>query len=65
MKKYQEEVQEYLEADNFEELADTMEVLYDLEGSLGYNEADLDAKRRAKKEERGGSRDWFWRGLIK
>ena len=60
VKKLQEEVSEYLEADNLEELADIMEVLYALAGSLGYSEEDLDNKRKDKREERGG----FEAGLV-
>ncbi len=59
-KKLQEEVQEYLEDDNLEELADIMEVLYAIASSLGYKEEDLDNKRKGKREERGG----FEKGLV-
>jgi predicted house-cleaning noncanonical NTP pyrophosphatase (MazG superfamily) len=52
--KLQEEVNEYLEDKNLEELADVLEVLVGLAGSLGYTEEDLFTKRLQKKEGRGG-----------
>lgn len=52
--KLQEEVNEYLEDKNLEELADVLEVLVGLAGSLGYAEEELFEKRLQKKEERGG-----------
>ena len=52
--KLMEEVNEYLEAKNLEELADVLEVLVGLAGSLGYTEEELFDMRRKKKEERGG-----------
>ncbi len=58
--KLNEEVSEYLEAKNLEELADVMEVLFGLANSLGYSEKDLINKRNAKKEERGG----FEKGIV-
>ncbi|MBZ9607272.1 nucleoside triphosphate pyrophosphohydrolase [Clostridium estertheticum] len=58
--KLNEEVSEYLEAKNLEELADIMEVLFGLASTLGYSEEDLINKRNAKKEERGG----FEKGIV-
>ncbi len=55
--KLREEVNEYLEAKNLEELADVMEVLFGLAESLGYSEEELVKKREEKKEERGGFRE--------
>ena len=55
--KLQEEVNEYLEDKNLEELADVLEVLIGLAGSLGYTEAELFEKRIEKKQERGGFED--------
>jgi predicted house-cleaning noncanonical NTP pyrophosphatase (MazG superfamily) len=52
--KFNEEVQEFLEDKNLEELADIMEVLYGLADSLGYSEGDLAKKRIEKLVERGG-----------
>ncbi|MGH4120904.1 phosphoribosyl-ATP pyrophosphohydrolase [Clostridium sp.] len=52
--KLNEEVSEYLEDKNLEELADVMEVLFGLAGALGYSEQDLINKRNEKKEARGG-----------
>ena len=49
-----EEVNEYLEDNNLEELADVLEVLVGLAGYLGYTEEELFEKRKQKKEERGG-----------
>ncbi|MCB2340291.1 nucleoside triphosphate pyrophosphohydrolase [Clostridium estertheticum] len=58
--KLNEEVSEYLEAKNLEELADVMEVLFRLANALGYSEDDLINKRNEKKEERGG----FEKGIV-
>lgn len=55
--KLQEEVNEFLEDKNLEELADVMEVLFGLAENLGYSEEDLMKKRLQKKEERGGFKD--------
>lgn len=49
-----EEVNEYLEDNNLEELADVLEVLVGLAGYLGHTEEELFEKRKKKKEERGG-----------
>lgn len=58
--KLQEEVEEFLQDKNLEELADVMEVLFGLAGSLGYSEEDLLKKRDEKREERGG----FQEGIV-
>jgi predicted house-cleaning noncanonical NTP pyrophosphatase (MazG superfamily) len=58
--KLQEEVGEFLEAKNLEELADVMEVLFGLADNLGYSEEDLIRKREEKREERGG----FKEGIV-
>lgn len=58
--KLHEEVGEYVEAKNLEELADIMEVLYGLADSLGYSEQDLNECRNKKYDERGG----FKKGII-
>ena len=58
--KLREEVNEYLEDKNLEELADVMEVLFGLAHNLGYSEEDLLNKRKEKLEERGG----FKEGII-
>jgi len=55
--KLKEEVNEYLEDKNLEELADVLEVLVGLAGTLGYTEEELFEKRLQKKEERGGFED--------
>ncbi|MCB2305634.1 nucleoside triphosphate pyrophosphohydrolase [Clostridium estertheticum] len=59
-RKLNEEVSEYLDAKNLEELADVMEVLFGLANALGYSEEDLINKRNEKKEERGG----FEKGIV-
>ncbi|MBU3161258.1 nucleoside triphosphate pyrophosphohydrolase [Clostridium frigoris] len=59
-RKLNEEVSEYLEAKNLEELADVMEVLFGLANALGYSEEDLINKRNEKKAERGG----FEKGIV-
>ena len=58
--KLQEEVNEYLEDKNLEELADVMEVLFGLAESLGYSEEDLLKARNKKLNERGG----FKKGIV-
>lgn len=55
--KLQEEVKEFIEGKNLEELADVMEVLYGLADNLGYSEEDLNNKRIEKREERGGFKE--------
>jgi predicted house-cleaning noncanonical NTP pyrophosphatase (MazG superfamily) len=55
--KLQEEVQEYIEAQNVEELADILEVLFALAKFHGAAEADLIRTREQKREERGGFED--------
>lgn len=58
--KLMEEVNEYLQDKNLEELADVMEVLFGLAHNLGYSEADLLNKREEKLKERGG----FKEGIV-
>jgi predicted house-cleaning noncanonical NTP pyrophosphatase (MazG superfamily) len=58
--KLEEEVNEFLEDKNLEELADVMEVLFGLADSLGYSEEDLLKARDKKREERGG----FKEGIV-
>ncbi|QXE20681.1 nucleoside triphosphate pyrophosphohydrolase [Clostridium sp. 001] len=55
--KLEEEVKEFLEDKNLEELADVMEVLFGLAENLGYSEEDLMKMRLQKKEKRGGFKD--------
>lgn len=58
--KLKEEVGEYLQDKNLEELADVLEVLVGLANELGYSEEELFRKRVEKKEERGG----FIEGVV-
>lgn len=53
-KKLDEEVVEFHQDKNLEELADIMEVLFALAKNLGYDEDDLIDKRLKKLEARGG-----------
>ncbi|MGE5628599.1 MAG: phosphoribosyl-ATP pyrophosphohydrolase [Solirubrobacterales bacterium] len=55
--KLMEEVNEYFETKNLEELADVMEVLFGLANMLGYSEEELMKKRQEKFNERGGFKD--------
>ncbi len=52
--KLKEEVNEFIQDKNLEELADIMEVIFGLAENLGYSEEDLLKKREEKKEARGG-----------
>lgn len=56
-KKLMEEVNEFIEDKNLEELADVMEVLFGLAREIGYSEEELISKREEKKSERGGFED--------
>lgn len=58
--KLDEEVNEFREDKNLEELADIMEVLFGLANNLGFSEEDLIRKREEKREERGG----FKEGIV-
>lgn len=60
VKKLQEEVNEFIEDKNLEELADVMEVAFGLARNLGFSEEELIRKRNEKKEERGG----FEEGIV-
>jgi predicted house-cleaning noncanonical NTP pyrophosphatase (MazG superfamily) len=59
-KKLHEEVNEFIEDKNLDELADIMEVVFGLAKNSGYSEEDLNRKRDEKKEERGG----FEEGIV-
>lgn len=52
-KKLIEEVNEYLESEEVEELVDIMEVLYALAKTKGYSETELENLRVKKSNERG------------
>lgn len=55
--KLKEEVNEFIQDKNLEELADIMEVVFGLAENLGYSEEDLLKKREEKKEARGGFKE--------
>lgn len=55
--KLKEEVKEFLEDKNLEELADIMEVLFGLAENMGYTEEELIKLRYKKREERGGFKE--------
>lgn len=52
-KKLQEEVHEYLDDNNVEELADIVEVIYGILNSMNVSIDDFEKIRLAKKEKRG------------
>lgn len=54
VKKLDEEVLEFKQDKNLEELADVMEVLFGLAHKMGYTEEELINKRQEKKSARGG-----------
>lgn len=60
IKKLDEEVLEFKEDKNLEELADIMEVLFGLANNLGFTEEELSKKRKEKKRERGA----FNEGIV-
>ena len=55
--KLQEEVQEYLNDDNCDELADILEVVYAIAATKGVSEIELREIRLKKKQKRGGFED--------
>lgn len=59
-KKLQEEMKEFSEDNNLEELSDILEVVFGLAAALGYSEEELLAKREEKRAERGG----FKEGIV-
>ncbi|MBU6135467.1 nucleoside triphosphate pyrophosphohydrolase [Clostridium tertium] len=64
-KKLLEEVNEYLEDKNLEEIADVMEVLFGLANELGYSEENLINKRNEKLEKRGGFKEGIVLKVVK
>ena len=56
-KKLLEEVQEFIEADNIEELADIMEVLDAILEKKGISYEEVRDVQRAKREKRGGFKE--------
>ena len=56
-KKLNEEVAEYQQDKNLEEMADVLEVLYAICEARGYTIEQLEEKRKAKADERGGFKD--------
>ena len=53
-KKLQEEVQEYLESKNIEEIADVLEVLHGIAYHMGISWDTVEQERLRKLDERGG-----------
>lgn len=56
-KKLQEEVKEYLEDNNVEELADIVEVIYGILDSKNVSIEDFESKRKNKIEKRGAFKE--------
>lgn len=56
-KKLNEEVAEYQQDKNLEEMADVLEVLYAICEARGYSIKQLEEKRKEKADERGGFKD--------
>ncbi|WP_425445865.1 nucleoside triphosphate pyrophosphohydrolase [Dethiothermospora halolimnae] len=56
-KKLVEEVEEYLESHDIEELADILEVIYGILESKGVSREELEEIRKKKRDERGGFSD--------
>lgn len=56
-KKLQEEVKEYLEDDNIEELADIVEVIYGILASKDVSLEEFESVRKKKAEKRGAFKD--------
>lgn len=52
-KKLQEEVKEYLEDNNVEELSDIVEVIYGILNSMGISVQEFEKVRKGKKEKKG------------
>lgn len=59
-KKLQEEMKEFNEDKNLEELSDILEVVFGLATALGCSEEELLAKREEKRAKRGG----FKEGIV-
>ena len=62
-KKLQEEVKEYLEDNNVEELADIVEVVYGLLNAKNITVNQFEAIRKGKVEKRGAFKDIFRKGF--
>lgn len=56
-KKLNEEVNELLEDNNLDEIADVIEVLFAIGSKYGYSEEDVLNRRNEKKDARGGFED--------
>lgn len=64
-KKLQEEVKEYLEDNNVEELADIVEVIYGILDSKNVSLEEFEAVRKSKVEKRGAFKERiFLEGVI-
>lgn len=58
--KLQEEINEFVETESLEELADIMEVVFAIAKAKGYSEEDLAKEREKKRKLKGG----FEQGII-
>lgn len=56
-KKLEEEVNEFLEENSKEELADILEIIYAIRDFMKVGKEELESLRKKKAEERGGFRD--------
>ncbi len=56
-KKLQEEVKEYIEDNNVEELTDIVEVIYGILGSMGVSIEEFEKVRKDKAEKRGAFKE--------
>lgn len=63
-RKLNEEVAEYQQDKNLEEMADVLEVLYAICEAKGYTIEQLEEKRKEKADERGGFRDKIYLDYV-
>lgn len=64
-KKLQEEVNEYLEDNNIEELADIVEVVYGILNSMNITREEFEIIRKNKADERGGFENRIYLESVK
>ena len=58
--KLKEEVNEYLEDNNVEELADIVEVIYGILDSMDVSREDFEKVRKQKEDKRGSFKEWIF-----